>query len=430
MRRRLRFAGGAASLALAGLLLGAAPPPASGPLPGGGRYVTYEDPGSRMTAIDLWFRAPAAGYDLAHPGTARAALAAIAASSSAGEEPLSSLVTRIGGTLTYDAYPDLAMVGAVVPATHAAETVQRLTDAYFNGRISAGGFHAGIEDAALAAARLPYEPDLLLQNDLFEALFASGPGHALPLDTIGDVQTLTQDGLRAYASRAFCRTNAVLSISGDATSGLIADVAASPAGAASPLSSAPSTSRSEHVVNGKEGAIGYAWIGPGIGDERAATAMDFLADRLFAPGTGTLTRAIRSAHPNLDVNGQFVTLDGAGVMLVTISGRGASSAAPALDAAVAASAKAMDGAAFQAARNAFTYRLLAQNQTPAGRADNFGWYAAEGNAGYAPGNPAGNYQRAIDGLDPAYVASIASRYLQHPVVVRMTTLAPGSESPS
>ena len=70
--------------------------------------------------------------------------------------------------------------------------------------------------------------------------------------------------------------------------------------------------------------------------------------------------------------------------------------------------KPLDPQAFEAARAAFVYHILSQIQTPSSRADNFGWYAVEGSPTYAPGSESGEYLKAAQSLDPAYVADMAA----------------------
>lgn len=88
--------------------------------------------------------------------------------------------------------------------------------------------------------------------------------------------------------------------------------------------------------------------------------------------------------------------------------------------AVSALQKPMDAKTFAAARAAFVYHILSQIQTPLSRADNFGWYAGEGNLPYAPGSDSGAYLRAAESLDPGFIAQAARRFLQHPSVVTLS----------
>jgi len=85
----------------------------------------------------------------------------------------------------------------------------------------------------------------------------------------------------------------------------------------------------------------------------------------------------------------------------------------------------MDAHTFESALDAFKYHLLSDLQTPAEKADNFGWYSVEGAADYAPGasGEAGRYFQAASSLTPDFVAEVAEKYLGKPPVV--VTLAPG-----
>src|SRR5579864_1292538 len=69
----------------------------TGNLPGGGTYVLHRDVTAPTVAVNLWYRAPASGYDSATPGIARLAIAAVAASAPAHGTSLSELITRVGG---------------------------------------------------------------------------------------------------------------------------------------------------------------------------------------------------------------------------------------------------------------------------------------------------------------------------------------------
>lgn len=183
----------------------------------------------------------------------------------------------------------------------------------------------------------------------------------------------------------------------------------------STLAAAPGSATKSAYVSG----LGFAWAGPPIADPKAATALDFIADYLFDTDHGTLAKAIAKTDPGAFVNGQFITLHDPGVLLLTISGVNSTALQQQVNAAVAAMQQPMDGKTFATARTAFVYHLLSQTQTPMSRADNFGWYAAEGNAAYAPGGASGDYLNAVQSLDPAYIASIVRKYLQHPAIVQL-----------
>ncbi|MBV8333665.1 MAG: hypothetical protein JO192_13085, partial [Candidatus Eremiobacteraeota bacterium] len=105
------------ALVLMALLLSVAPAAAMqsmqqrGTLPRGGAYVLDPDPTVAATAIDLWFRAPGAGYDNTSPGIARLAATAAAAARLASGKSLVEMVHSVGGILTIDVYPDMVGIG-------------------------------------------------------------------------------------------------------------------------------------------------------------------------------------------------------------------------------------------------------------------------------------------------------------------------------
>lgn len=396
----------------------------SGALSGGGTYVLHADSALPTAAIELWYRAPSAGYDASTPGIAHLALAALAASAAPHETSLAQTVAGLGGSLSINVYPDIAMVGISVPGSHAAAMMKALTKAYFAPEISADGYKLAVRDGAIGAAELQFDPDRLLQDALFERMFSSGPAHYPPSPLSAQaLASISQDAVKAFAQRAFRRENAFLTIAGDVTPALLSDVyAGTSAGAPgpdSPLDSVLSDVTIDATQGAQVGGLGIAWTGPPIGDPKAATAMDFLADYLFDQEHGTVASALREKDSDTLVNGQFITLHDPGVLLVTVSGAHPDAAqSPVLDA-VAAMQSPLDAKTFEAARAAFEYHIAAQMQTPASRADNFGWYAAEGNAPYAPGDASGEYFKALESLDPGYVAGVARKYLTHPAVVKL-----------
>jgi len=160
------------------------------------------------------------------------------------------------------------------------------------------------------------------------------------------------------------------------------------------------------------------WAGPSITDAKAATALDFVNDYLFRDETGSVQRALSRAGSADVVSGQFITLHSPGVMIVTIAGDDADAARTRVLAAISALEQPLDGATFEAARQAFLYHVASDSQTPQAMADNLGWYAAQGNAPYAPGDATQTYVRYANELDPAYVASVVQRYLRSAVIVR------------
>jgi predicted Zn-dependent peptidase len=173
------------------------------------------------------------------------------------------------------------------------------------------------------------------------------------------------------------------------------------------------------TASGLIGGIGLAWIGPPITDEKASTALDFIADYLFRDETGVVTKALDRSASDASVVGQFITLHDPGVMVVTIAGDHAGQVRDHILGALSAMRTPMDAQTFNAAREAFLYHVASDTQTPQERIDNLGWYGVEGDLGYAPGIVDGTYGRSVRALDPAYVAEVVKHYLAAPVVVNM-----------
>ncbi len=422
MRRLLSF------LALAGIALceprvaAATPPITTGTLPHGGTYFIAADPASPTAAVDVWFRAPDDGYATSTPGLARVAATAAAAAKLASGRSLAEMVTRNGGRLTIEVFPDIIGVTIAVPASDARMMLASLTAAYFAPSIDQEALQEALSDATVLAVQQQYEPGALAHAVLFERLFASGPAHQPPIPlAAGDVSHVTLDEVTAFARRAFRSGNAFVTLAGAVSPqdlSAITDGGGS-SGPDAPVRSAPSEQAGQPLA--QSGAIpGFAlgWIGPPVADERAATALDFVSDYLFRPGSGTVARALAHEDAHLEVGGQFITLNDPGVMMVSVSG----SDDPALTARVLAAVSAMDqplsAPAFAAAREAFLYHLSDDTQTAEEEAANLGWYAAEGAPSYAPGGP--EYERVARSLDPAYVASVVRRYLGTPSVVRIS----------
>lgn len=397
----------------------------AGALPGGGQYIVHPDPQAATVAIDLWYRVPAAGYSNASPGIARVAIAAVAASAPAKGTSLAALVKRDGGDLTINVYPDIAMIGASVPAWQASAVLRAMTGAFFAPDITQDAYKTAVRDSAIASAQQQYSAEQTLQNALFSRLFSAGPAHVAPLPgSPAEVTKISAADVRAFAARAFRQQNAVISVAGNVDDKLLADartgVNAQSVSQDGPYDSTPVSSANppDAVINGPVSGLGVAFAGPPIADEKGATAMDFLADYLFDPDYGVVSEAYAS-RDDVFVSGQFITLHDPGVLIGTIAGSGSDAVRAHVLAALDALKTPMSQTAFEAARNAFVYHILAQSQTPAGRADNAGWYAVEGNPGYAPGDPSGRYLQIAQSLDPAYVASVAAKYLAHPAIVQL-----------
>jgi predicted Zn-dependent peptidase len=393
-----------------------------GSLPGGGTYVLRRDDLAQTSAMELWFRAAADGDNGSSPGISRLALTSIAASKPPHGTSLTELVTNLGGTLSINVYPDIAMIGVSVPSWDAPPVLRALTSAYFTPSITNEGYKNALRDCAVAAAETRFDAERILQDALFAQVFASGPAHSPPIpSSAADFTKIPQDAVKAYAQRAFRQSNAVLSLAGAVNAQLLSGVRGAAAGAPmsapldSTLAGAPGSTTKSAYVSG----VGFAWVGPPISDPKSATALDFIADYLFDTDHGTLARTIQKSNPDAFVNGQFITLHNPGVLLLTVSGANTPAIRRQVTDAIAAMQKPMDAKAFQDARTAFEYHLLSQTQTPLSRADNFGWYAAEGNASYAPGAASGDYFQAVNSLDPNFVAQAVRTYLQHPATVQL-----------
>ncbi len=403
----------------------------TGALQGGGQYIAHRDPGAATTAIDLWYRVPSAGYEGATPGIARLTLAALAVSSPPHSNTFADLVKRSGGTLSIQVFPDIAEVGASVPSWQAPAVLKAMTAAYFAPAVTDAGLRTALRDCAIAAAEAQFNTEQTLQDALLGRLFSAGPAHYPPVPpSAADFAKITLAQANAFASRGLRQPNAVLSVAGALDQNWLSEVhtviAPGSTAADAPLDSTLAPAPGDVTAPAQTAGLGFAWAGPPIADVKAATAMDFIADYLFDSVNGTLSKAISSSN-DLYAAGQFITLHDPGVLVATVSGTNASSARPQIVQAVSAMAKPLDPVTFEAARNAFVYHIVSESQTPSSRADNAGWYAAEGNAAYAPGDVSREYFAQVQALDPAYVASVAAKYLRHPEVVQLLA-APRSGS--
>jgi len=414
------------AVALAAMLapLGAfaAGEPVAGSLPHGGSYTMAPDPTLASAAVDLWFRAPAAGYDNATPGISRLAATAAAAATLESGKSLVSFVRGVGGRLAINVYPDLVDVSASVPASAARRVVAAMSAAYFAPALDDDSLKIARTDVAVLSAQEHYSPDDLLHDALFAQIFSSGPAHFAPIPgDLGDLKGITLAQINAFAKRAFRSANATFALAGNVDPSLLAAVTAGTPGTPdAPIVSATAPAPADRTLTAAVTGEGLAWTGPPIADERAATALDFVADYLFRDQTGVVSKAL---DPTGDayVNGQFITLHDPGVMLVTIGGSKPALVETQVLAAVSGLQQPLDAASFAAAREAFLYHLAADSQSPTEQADNLGWYSSEGNGAYAPSDAQSTYWKAARSLDPQYVASVVKKYLAHPVVVRLIT---------
>lgn len=393
-----------------------APLPPTGTLPGGVAYELRADPAQSAAAVALWYRAPSAGFDAdPTPGLARLAAVTIAGSTPITGTPLSALVTRYGGRLFIDGYPNSVSITALVPPDRVAATVRAMTGEYFAPVVTEAGLQAGLADSTQDALLRSVSDDAI-EDALGAALFASGPLHDGSIGTREGLAAAKLDRVRAFAERAFRPSNAILILTGNVDARVLSNVAtrAGPAGNPSPEAGpaqAPRPAPGTRRIDGFSTGSGLAWIGPPIADEADATTMDFLADALFLPHTGTVSRAL--GNLKAAVRGTFVTYHDPGIFIVTITGDDAAAARPIVDRAIADAAKPLPPAAFAAARAAFVYHLLSDMDSPSSVADTFGWYAVEGDPSYAPaeGGLQGRYFHLVGTLTPAGVARTAAKYL-------------------
>ena len=374
----------------------------TGSLPRGGSYVLYPDTTVASAAVGLWFRAPAPGYDDATPGIANLAATAAAVAPLASGKSLYELVHTVGGELNIAVYPDIIGIGAVVPASATRRIVAAMTAAYFAPSVDDAAVKTARANAAVLGVQQRYESDTTLHDLLFKQIFAIGPAHYPPLPTtVPQLTGITTAQVSGYAKRAFRAANAVLTLAG-----------------------MPVSTTAVGAVDG----VGLAWIGPPIADQKAATALDFVADYLFREQTGVVSKVLDRSQSDALVIGQFITLHDPGVMVVTIGGSHEKQTEKNVMDALEALQQPMDAQAFNAAREAFLYHVAADTQTPQERADNLGWYTVEGNLEYAPGIAHGNYEQAARALDPQYVAEVVRHYLRKPVVVDLIATTPQKES--
>lgn len=405
-----------------------------GELPRGGSYVLDTNPTLGAAAVGLWFRAPGAGYDNATPGISRVAATAAAAAPLASGKSLVELVHSAGGELSISVYPDIVGIDAIVPAGAAKRIVAAMTAAYFAPSIDDASVNKAQRDAAVHAVEQRYSSDSTLHDLLFAQLFAQGPAHYPPLpDSVAALAHIAPANVAAFAKRAFRSSNAVLTLSGNVDASSVAGVTDGSGVAAmdAPYDSTLDTSPAPATtIEGKVSGLGIAWVGPPISDERAATALDFIADYLFRDETGVVSKALVKSKSASYADGQFITLHDPGVMLVTIGGDDAAAAKERVLAEIAKLENPLDSKTFTAAREAFLYHIASDTQTPPQQADNLGWYAVEGGAAYAPGDSGGAYEQAARALDPQFVANIVKRYLHSPVTVNLVVTPAAKESAS
>jgi predicted Zn-dependent peptidase len=410
----------ALALVLAPLPAFSAAEPSTGSLPHGGSYTILADPTLASAAVDLWFRAPSAGYDNATPGLARVAATAAAATTLESGKSVVSLVRGLGGHFAINVYPDLVDVSASVPASAARRVLAAMTAAYFTPQIDVSALKVARTDVAVLAAQQKFSSDDLVHDALFAQIFPSGAAHESPIPgTIDQLKVITLEATNAFAKRAFRSANAIVALAGNVDASLLdAVTAGTPGSPDAPIESTIAPTPNDATIDAQVSGEGMAWVGPPIADERSSTALDFIADYLFRDETGVVSKQIDPTSDDY-AEGQFITLHDPGVMLVTIGGSKPTQVEALVRDAVAKLSQPLDPATFAAAREAFLYHLAADAQSPVEQADNLGWYAAEGNSAYAPSDSASTYWKAARSLDPDFVASVVKKYLAHPVVVHV-----------
>ena len=388
-----------------------------GTLPAGGTVIVRPASGAPVAAVELWYRAPSTGFETKPiTGVARLAAQAVSASKPIIGDPVSKIVSDAGGRLSISVYGDSVAVTATVPAIAARAVVKAMTTAYFAPVLTDDGFHAAQRDVANEAFVAGFDPETILRDAVFADLFTTGPQHYSALGDPKDIANIALADVKRFAERAFRAGNATLVVSGSVDASIVKAAAdGRPGDVAAELAVNPeiSTSVAPVTKDAQPAGGGYGWVGPSIISEREATAMDFIADYLFRPEDGLVTRRVAEKLPDAFVAGQFITLHDPGVMFVAFSGGDESRLRGYVDDGIATIRSPLPAATFAAALASFKYHILSDLQTPTQIADNYGWYVVEGAAEYAPGarGDGGSYGKAADSLTPEFVASVAQKYL-------------------
>ena len=414
---------------------GAAPDagtPLTGTLAGGGTYLIRPGGGAAVAAVALWYRAPSSGFAAdAVPGLGRLAASAIAASKPVTGTALSQFARQVGGRLNVTAYPESVAVSVLVPADRAADAVRELTRSFFAPVLTEAGLGLARQNVVEAGVIRGYDHDAAINDAIYATLFAGGPAKIPPYGSSSSFATLSLDTVRTYAERAFRPANAVLIVTGAVDASVLAAALPGREGAAAgvetPLAETLAGAAGPVAAPGPEPGFGLGWAGPPISDARAAPAFDFIADYLFYPDTGAVQKAVRNSGSTLV--GTFVTYHDPGVFLMTSTGGDQVAVRSAVDTALLAIRRPLAPAAFEAARRQFVYHILSDDETPSALADTYGWYAVEGNPGYAPGEggATGRYLAAAAALTPEFVAATAAKYLDRPGAA--ITVAPAAGNP-
>ncbi|MBV8689174.1 MAG: insulinase family protein [Candidatus Eremiobacteraeota bacterium] len=391
-------------------------------LPNGSALIIRRDAAVPLVAMELWFRAPSIGFHTPIIGLSRYAASAIAASPQGREPSLSTLIKNLGGRLVINAYADAVSVAVSVPADQQRRVLRAVTRAYFTPIISTQAMRTAVRDVAIAGTQQRLDPQATLHDALFSQLFSGGAAHYATVPTNANaLSRVSLPELKSFATRAFRSTNAIVTVAGRAPDNLAADFSGRSSGQPmeNPVDSVPAGQPTTSTRTYEEDAVGYAWLGPPIRDVKAATALDFIADYLFRADTGVVAQLGRADAADTFLSGQFITLHDPGVMMIEMAGKQIDRLQAHVEDQLQQIKRPLSQSVFDRARTAFQYHILSDTESPLATADNFGWYAVEGDPLYAPSDDGAKYLQVTQSLDPGYVARIAQQYLGSPTVVRL-----------
>ncbi|MDH2909430.1 MAG: insulinase family protein [Candidatus Eremiobacteraeota bacterium] len=399
----------------------AAPTERLGHLTSGASYSLAADPDSPTAAIGLWLHVPASGYSFDSPGIADLAAHALADAPVVGGQSLREIVEGVGGTIEIEPSPNLLGISIVVPKAEASATVRALAEAYFTGTIDAKSLDEARRETSVRAVEERFNIESELQSRLFAALFSNGPMHA-PIypNSASSLDAMHLQQVQHYAERAFRPGNASLSFAGAVGASLLQQIAAmGRPGNDAPIESSRVERAATQSVRGSSPAIAIGFVGPPISSRDDATALDFIASALLDRQLG---RALPLPDGGIAV-ARFVTLQGAGVFTIFGVGKDPRKMKGVLLEDLARLRTPLSRSRFDRLLRAFRFHLASAIDVPQGLADNLGWYAASGDAAYAPGLPGGQYARSISRLTPESVAAAVRRYLENPATILMTAVS-------
>ena len=392
-----------------------------GELRSGASYSFAVDPSSPTAAIGLWLRVPASGYSFDAPGIADLAAHALADAPIVGGTSLREIVDNAGGTLEIEPSPNLLGISVVVPKAEAPAALHALTQAYFAGSIDEKSLDEARHETSVRAVEERFNIESELQSHLFAALFSNGPMHA-PVypNSASSLDAIHLQRVQRFAERAFRPGNASLSFAGAVDGTLLGNISAvGRSGTDAPIESPLGASASTQSVEGSSQAIAIGFAGPPITSRDDATALDFIASALLDEQLG---RALPLPSGNVAV-ARFVTLQRVGVFTIFGVGSDPKKMKSVLLEDLARLRTPLSQPRFQRLLRAFQFHIASAIDVPQGLADNLGWYAASGDAAYAPGLPGGEYARSVARLTPNRVAATVRRYLEHPTTILMTAVA-------